>query len=140
MKKQHVELTSEHRQELTELIDKGHVSGRQYKRALALLELDRGKTYAAVSETVQVHPETLSALAKKYKASGLSCLQEKARSGRPPELDGKTIAKITALACSEPPSGYSGWSLRLLAERVVQLEYVETISHTEIGRILKKTS
>lgn len=118
----------------------GNVSGRKYKRAIALLELDRGKTYAAVSQTLSVTAVTLSKLAAKYKEQGLNCLNEKPRPGRPPVISGGAMAKITALACSTPPDGYSQWSLRLLAEKVVQLEYVEQISHTEVGRILKKTN
>lgn len=138
MKKQHVQLTSEHHEQLTILTAQGNISGRKYKRALALLELDRGKTYAAVSQTLNVTTMTLSALAAKYKSSGLNCLDDKPRPGRPPIISGGAMAKITALACSTPPDGYSQWSLRLLAEKVVQLEYVEHISHTEVGRILKK--
>lgn len=138
MKKQHVKLSSEHLESLTKLTNEGNISGQQYKRALALLELDRGKPYTAVSNTVGFTPVTLSTLAAKYKAIGLACLKDKPRSGRPPVISGGAMAKITALACSEPPNGYSQWSLRLLAEKVVQLEYVEQISHTEVGRILKK--
>lgn len=140
MKKQHVQLTPEHREQLKTITDQGMVSGRQYKRALALQELDRGKTYTEVAKTVGVRSVTLSTLAAKYKNEGLACLNDKPRPGRPPEISGGAIAKITALACSTPPEGYSQWSLRLLAEKVVQLEYVEAISHTEVARILKKTT
>jgi len=138
MKKQHVQLTPEHREHLKTITDQGKVSGRKYKRALALQELDRGKTYTEVAQTIGVRNVTLSTLASKYKSEGLECLNDKPRSGRPPEISGGAMAKITALACSTPPAGYSQWSLRLLAEKVVQLEYVEEISHTEVGRILKK--
>lgn len=140
MKKQHVQLTPEHREHLKTITAQGKVSGRIYKRALALLELDRGKTYTEVAQTVNLGRYPLSTLADKYKSEGLECLKDKPRSGRPAEISGKEMAKITALACSEPPEGYSQWSLRLLAEKVVQLEYVEQISHTEVGRILKKTN
>ena len=138
MKKQHVQLTPEHREHLKTITAEGNVSGRKYKRALALLELDRGKTYTEVAKTVSVRNVTLSTLASKYKSEGLECLNDKPRSGRPPQISGGTLAKITALACSAPPEGYSRWSLRLLAEKVVQLEYMEEISHTEVARILKK--
>jgi hypothetical protein len=67
-------------------------------------------------------------------------LQDKPRTGRPVEIDGKQRAQVTALACSEPPEGYARWSLRLLADKVVQLEYCEHISHTEVAEILKKTN
>lgn len=140
MRKQHVKLTSEDRLTLTKLTDEGNISGRKYKRALSLLELDRGKTYAVVNQTVSFSSSTLASLAKKYKVEGLACLDDKPRSGRPSLISGEAKAKITALACSEPPEGYARWSLRLLAKKIVQLEYLDQISFAEVGRILKKTS
>jgi hypothetical protein len=67
-------------------------------------------------------------------------LTDQPRSGRPLEIDGAQRAKVTALACSDPPEGYARWSLRLLAEKVVELGYVDYISHTQVGDILKKTT
>ena len=72
------------------------------------------------------------------RAEGLAVLDEKARSGRPPVIDGETRAKITALACTTPPQGHGQWSLRLLADKVVELGYCESISHTYINELLKK--
>ena len=140
MKKNHVQLTSEEGETLIKLTKKGNVSGRKYKRAMALLELNKGKTYAAVSDLLDVGANTLSTLAKKYKAEGLACLDDKPRSGRPATISGDARARVTALACSQPPEGYGRWSLRLLAEKVVQLEYLDQISHTQVSRILKKRS
>lgn len=140
MKKQHVTLSEEDRQYLNNLTSKGEQPVRLYKRALALLELDRGKTYTSVAQTVAVSQPTVSAWAKKYQEIGLLCLQDKPRSGRPIEIDGTQRAKITALACSEAPEGYGQWSLRLLADKAVELEYCDRISHTQVGNILKKTS
>ena len=140
MKKNHVKLTSEEQEAVTKLTKKRNVSGRKYKRAMALLELNKGKTYAAVSDLLDVGANTLSTLAKKYKAEGLACLDDKPRSGRPVTIGGNARAKVTALACSQPPEGYGRWSLRLLAEKVVQLEYLDQISHTQVSRILKKRS
>ena len=140
MKKQHIKLTSEQNELLTKMTDKGQISGRRYKRAIALLELDRGKTYRAVSETVSQSELTISRLAKKFRTVGLDCLNDDPRPGRQSPYDGKQLAKITALACSSPPEGYGRWSLRLLAKKVVQLEYVEQISFSKVGRILKKTN
>ncbi len=111
-----------------------------YKRATALLELDRGKTFTSVAETVGTTYQTVSTWATKYKAAGLECLLDKPRSGRPIKFDGAQRAKITALACSEPPEGYGQWNLRLLAEKVVELEYCASISHTQVSDILKKTN
>ena len=67
-------------------------------------------------------------------------LNDKPRSGRPVEIDGPLRAKITALACSEPPEGYSRWSLRLLADKAVELQFVQELSHSYVGEILKKTN
>ena len=138
MKKQHVQLKEEDKVTLEELIDKGASLASQYKRALALLELNRGKTFKSVAETVGVVPQTASLWAKKYLLSGLGFLTDQPRPGRPTIIDGVDRAKVTALACSDPPEGYGQWSLRLLAEKVIELEYVETISHTKVGEILKK--
>lgn len=140
MKKQHVQLSEIDRKYLKELIKTGEHPARVYKRAIALLELDRGQTYVRVAEVVELTNVTLSKLAASYQETGLSCLQDKPRRGRPVEIDGEARAKITALACSEPPEGYGAWTLRLLAEKVVELEYCEQISHTQIATILKKTT
>ncbi len=140
MKKQHVVLTDVDREYLTALLGKGKLSAKIYKRALALLELDRGKSYVAVSETIQMSAPTLSKRAKRYKEKGLQeALHDKPRSGRPIEIDGAQRAKVTALACSKAPQGYEKWSLRLLAEKAVALSYCEHISHTGVSKILKKT-
>lgn len=140
MKKQHVTLSETDRMYLNNLIRKGEQPVRVYKRALALLELDRGQTYTRVMETVRLTQPTVAGLAKKYQQIGLGCLEDQPRSGRPIEFDGAVRAKITALACSEAPEGYGQWSLRLLAEKAVELEYCDSISHTEVATILKKTN
>jgi putative transposase len=139
MKKQHVQLKQQDRETLEKVISKGQQSARIYRRALGLLELDRGKTYTEVSKTLNVTIPTLSYWAAQYATEGLKMLYDEPRSGRPVEIDGNQRAKITALACSAPPEGYDRWSLRLLAEKVVELSYCEHISHTEVGEILKKT-
>lgn len=139
MKKQHVQLSEEDRNRLQFLTSQGELKARIYKRATALLELDRGRTFTAVAETVGSTYCTLSTLATKYKKEGMECLFDKPRSGRPIKFDGTQRAKITALACSEPPEGYGQWNLRLLADKVVELEYCASISHTQVSDILKKT-
>jgi putative transposase len=140
MKKQHVQLTSADREYLENLIRKGQHTAKAFRRAMALLELDRGQTYTAVSKTLQVSLPTLLSWAALYKQKGLKVLQDEPRSGRPIQIDGEQRAKITALACSEPSEGYARWSLRLLADKAVELGYFEQLSHTEVANILKKTS
>jgi putative transposase len=140
MKKQHVQLSDTDRAYLEALISKGELSAKVYRRALGLLELDQGQTYTAVSKILKVTIPTLSGWAAKYQESGLQVLQDQPREGRPIEIDGEQRAKVTALACSEPPEGYARWSLRLLADKAVELEYCEHISHAEVRKILKKTN
>jgi putative transposase len=140
MKKQHVHLTSADREYLENFIRKGQQTAKSYRRALCLLELDRGQTYTAVSKTLQVTIPTLSTWAVLYQEKGLKVLHDQPRSGRPIQISGEQRAKVTALACSEPPEGYARWSLRLLAGKAIELGYIEYISHTEVADILKKTS
>jgi putative transposase len=140
MKKQHVKLSDVDREFLENLISQGEATAKVYRRALALLELDRGQTYTAVSKTLQVTQITLSTWAKKYRETGLQVLADQSRPGRPIEIDGNQRAKITALACSDPPEGYAEWNLRLLADKAVELGYCESLSHTSVRRILKKTN
>jgi len=140
MKKKHITLKAAERTQLQALLAKGKLSAKVFKRATALLELDRGKTMSAVAQTLGVSYPTLLAWRDNYRQRGLQCLSDAPRSGRPIVLDGKQRAKITALACSQAPEGHARWGLRLLADKVVELGYCERISHTQVGNILKKTS
>lgn len=140
MRKRHVELSEADRDELSSLVKKGEAPARVYKRALGLLELDRGKTLTAVAETLGVVSGTVSNWRDKYKEMGLRCLHDAPRPGRPIEITGEQRAKITALACSEAPEGHAQWDLRLLADKAVELGYCEHISHTHVSHILKKTN
>jgi transposase len=139
MKKQHVQLSESDRTYLEELTSKKQAAVRVIKRALALLALDQGETLEAVARHQRVTGETLATLRNRYREQGLDCLQDAPRPGRPIEIDGKVRAEITALACSDAPAGHSQWSLRMLAGRIVELSSYESISHTQVGRILKKT-
>jgi putative transposase len=139
MKKQHVQLNEADRNDLKALVAQGQGSVRVLKRALALLALDQGATLEAVAQHQRVTNDTVAHWRNAYQRQGLTCLHEAMRSGRPKAIDGSQRAQITALACSAAPPGYSQWSLRLLAERVVELGYCEAISHTQVGEILKKT-
>ncbi len=140
MKKQHITLTASERDQLEALLAKGSLPARTFKRATALLELDRGKTFTDVAATLGVTIVTLSAWRDKYRSSGLDCLHDAPRTGRPITIDGTHRAKVTALACSDAPQGHDRWTLRLLAEKVVQAGFCDAISHTTVGSILKKTN
>ena len=134
------ELSPSDRTYLEKLLRKGQMSARQFKRAMALLELGKGKTITVVKETLGVSRSTVSKWVKRYREEGLLVLHDKPRSGRPVEIDGTQRAKVTALACSNPPVGHSRWTLRLLADKAVELNYCEHLSHTQAREILKKTS
>lgn len=138
MKKQHVQLSETDKNTLQNIVQKGEAKAKKFRRALALLELDRGKTIREVAKIVGAAPQTVTIWVKKYRDAGLEFLTDKQRSGRPPIIDSLAEASITSLACSEPPEGYERWTLRLLAERAVTLEHIKTISKSEVGRILKK--
>jgi putative transposase len=134
----HVVLVEEDKIQIENLLSKGTLKVRTHKRALSLQYLDKGKSYKEVGGLLSVSSNTLIIWATNYRTTGLSFLKDKPRSGRPIKFDGKDRAKITALACSEAPDGYSQWSLRLLADRLIELEMVETISYCSVGLILKK--
>ena len=140
MKKEHIKLSDDDREALTALLAKGTLKAKAFKRATGLLELDRGKTMQEVAQTLHVDYNTVRAWRNRYQENGLNSLHDKPRSGRPIVIDGEQRAKITALACSQAPEGYARWDLRLLAEKVVELGHCESISHTQVGNILKKTS
>jgi len=138
MKKQHIKLTSSDLQKLQSILKKGTLKVSKLKRAQALVELDKGKTIVSVSELLDKSYPTVWTWVKKYNSEGLAFLDDKPRSGRPSGLSGKDRAKITALACSTPPEGHARWSLRLLADKLVELEYIDSISFKQVGIILKK--
>src|SRR5437870_2194701 len=140
MKKTNLKLSKGDREYLESLLKKGKLTAKMFKRATGLLELDRGKTFQAVADTLGVSRQSVDNWRDNYQREGLKSLQDKPRSGRPIEIDGKQRAKITALACSPAPSGRARWDLRLLADKAVELGYCEKISHTQVAKILKKTN
>jgi putative transposase len=140
MNKQHIQLSQNDYDFLTNLLAKGQLPARVFKRATALLELHQGKTLTAVACTLHVPYLTVSRWRDSYLDNALAFLQDKQRSGRPPLIDGSQRAKVTALACSTPPQGHARWTLRLLADKVVELGYCQHLSHTKTRQILKKTN
>lgn len=140
MKKEHLKLTATDEKYLTEFLTKGQANARVMRRVMALLQLHQGATLQAVADTLNVEHWTVSRWRTQYLKTGLQFLQDKPRSGRPAVIDGEQRAKITALACTTAPAGYSRWSLRLLADKIIELEICERVSHTQVGQILKKIS
>jgi transposase len=139
MKMQPVNLPPADKTCLQKLLSKGSLRAKMFKRATTLLEVDRGKSLGAVARTLAVSYQSVSNWCKTYREKGLLMPEDAHRSGRPIEIDGGQRAKITALACPEAPAGHSRWSLRLLADKAVELGYVEHLSHNHAGGILKKT-
>lgn len=140
MKKRHIILTDADRNTLKELLRKGELPVKVTKRCMALLALDRGQSYAEVAPLVGLSYSTTRKFGERFAEQGIDLVHDRPRSGRPSVLTAEGKAKITALACSDPGRGRSQWSLRLLAGRAVELGYVESISHNEVGKILKKTN
>jgi transposase len=138
MKKQHVSLTATDKDYLQKLLKKGSLTAKMFKRATALLEVNCGKTLGAVAQTLGVSYQSVSNWCLAYNTQGLLMLKDQPRSGRPIKIEGVQRAKITALACSDAPKGHSRWTLRLLADRAVELGYCQHLSHDYAGKILKK--
>jgi putative transposase len=136
-----IKLSKKDYRSLEHLTRKGKVKVRVYRRARILLCAHKGLSDAEIVKAVGVSNPTIKRIRKAYVEAGLNAaLEEAKRRGRPSIFDGKTRAKITALACSPAPEGYSQWSLRLLADKAVEMKLVDNISHTEVGKILKKTT
>ena len=112
MKKQHINLKEEDKKYLEEVLSKGKLTAKKYKRATALLEMQRGKTLQEVALTLGINYNTVGQYRDKYNREGLKFMEDLPRPGRPIEIDGIQRAKITALACSEAPSGRAKWGLR----------------------------
>lgn len=146
-KKYILKLTAEERAEFEGLVRKGNVAGWKLQRAQALLKCDQGPdgpawTDERIAEAFGTTVRSLESWRKQAVERGpLSLLERKPRArATPPKLDGEREARLTALACSQPPKGLARWSLRLLAERLVELEVVEAVSHETVRRSLKKAN
>lgn len=140
--KKHIVNCSETEQsELRRLTATGKASARVIKRANILLLAHQDKSDQEISQLLSVGAATVVRTRQHYVVGGLAAaLYERPRPGRPPVFSGQQRAEVTALACSPPPEGYARWSLRLLADRVVELELVECISPPTVSDILKKTN
>ena len=148
MKKRYVvELTDAERDRLRGLIAAGAAPARKLMHARILLKADEGPggpgwVDERIAEAVESSQPTVSRVRKQYVQEGL----EAALDRRPPareyrrKLDGAQEARLVALACSEPPLGQARWSLRLLADKLVELEVVEAVSYQTVRRVFEKTS
>lgn len=140
-KKYHVTLAETERAELRALIRKGTTSARTLARARVLLLADEGHTDAQITAHVHVGSTTVERVRQRYVMDGLAAtLHDRPRPGGTPKLDGKQEALLVALACSEPPQDRAHWTMQLLADKLVAIGAVETISDETVRRVLKKTT
>ena len=145
-KKYVVELTSEERKQLAGLVKKGKTAGYKIRHAQMLLKADQGKKGpgwpdSTVAEAFTSHITTVERLRKRFVEEGLeAALERHNRKNYSRKLDGDAEAHLIAVACSEPPEGRNEWTLRLLADKLVELKVVDSVSHMTISRTLKKTS
>ena len=140
-----VTLTEAERVELMRIIKKGSHSTQTYRNAYILLNCDEGEhadkvTNAEIVRVLKVGMRTIDRVKKRFVEKGFeSCLYRKT-SNRTYEkkMDGDAEAHLIAISCNEPPKGFSKWSLRMLADKMVELEYVESLSHETVRRVFKK--
>jgi transposase len=140
-----VYLSADERSILENLIRSGCAPARTIARARILLLVDRSQGQSRsdddVAEAVMAHKQTIYNVRRRYASEGLDrALYDKPRPGAAPKITGDVEAKLVVLACSEPPEGHDRWTLKLLADRLVELELVESISPVAVYRRLKKPS
>jgi len=143
-----VTLDQEEREELERITRKGSHQSQKVINALILLNCDEGEfnTHRArgedIAEILRISARKVDRVKKRFVEEGLEVALG-GRQGRRPsydrKADGEFEARLIALSCSEPPKGHSQWSLRLLADRAVELEYIDSVSHETVRRVLKKT-
>lgn len=143
MKKLTIRLNASDRLYLESYVNKGSHSARAIKRAKVLLLLDAGKSAKESATFAGVSQATVYNLVQRHKqVKGAVCqaIEEKARPGQPAKITAEVEAHLTALACSKAPAGRSQWTLRLLSEKVVELGYVNELSHEAVRKCLKKVN
>ena len=142
-----IRLTKAEVEELHAIINKGFHTSQTFRVAYILLNCDEGKysekvTNEQISKVLKVGMRTIDRVKKRFVEEGFEAVLERRPTSRVYEKksDGDVEAKLVTLCCSEPPKGYAKWSLRLLADKMVELKYVESISHITVRNILKKTN
>jgi transposase len=142
-----IKLTKNEVEELMSIINKGSHTSQTFRTAYILLNCDDGKysqkvTNEQMSKVLKVGMRTIDRVKKKFIDDGMEACLERRPTTRVYErkTDGDIEAKLITLCCSEPPKGFARWSLRLLADKMVELKYVESISHVTVRKVLKKTN
>jgi transposase len=136
-----VTLSDEERAQLVAFSTKGIAAAREVRRARILLLAAEGRRDAEVADAVGCCQATVARVRRRCAEAGVdAALQDRPRPGAAPLLDGKGEAFLVALACTDPPPGKTGWTMQLLADRLVALDLVDHISDETVRRTLKKTS
>ena len=136
-----VDLTEDERSELESLLKKGRSSARTQLRARILLKADEDMSMKDTMEALDVSEVTIRNVRRRFVEEGFdAALYDKTHPGKSPKLSDKQCAHIIALACSNAPDGHDHWTLRLLADKVVELGFVESITHESVRQVLKKTT
>lgn len=145
MKRYTIKLLKEEVDTLQAIIHKGSHSSHTFRVAYILLNCDTGEysekvTNEQISKILKVGMRTIDRVKKRFIEEGLEGVLERKPVSREYEkkMDGDLEAKLVQLCCSEPPAGYAKWSLRLLADKMVELHYVDSISHVAVHNTLKK--
>ena len=135
-----VDLTEDERQELLDLVSKGTVAARKLNRAHILLQAHDGTTDVAIAKSLHVGQATVGRIRQRFVEGNLEhALNEDPRPGAKRKLDDKQEAFLIATACSTPPAGRKKWTMQLLADRLVEVKQVDTLSDETVRRVLKKT-
>jgi transposase len=141
MKKYVIDLTEEEQEVLREITSTGRHSAKKIRYAYVLLKANAGWTDERISEAFDTSLPTVQRIRQRFVEEGIGfALGAHSNKPRPytRRLDGEGEAHLVALACSEAPEGRAQWTLRLLAEKMVELEYVESVSHETVRQVLKK--
>jgi putative transposase len=141
-KRNAVLLTDRQMMELQQLVGTGRESARKIIRGRILLRASQRETDEEIAEALDVGIATVQRVRSRFATGGLNLALERKPQPRRPEkrrLDGEGEAKLVMLACSSPPDGQDHWTLDLLADRMVRLNYVPAVSGDTVGRVLKKT-
>jgi len=135
-----IQLTDDQRKHLTKLVSTGKGQARVLTRARILLLAAKGERNQAIADALGVSWRTVIRIKARFQQEGMeAAIQEHARPGRPVRITGDIEAKMVMLACSAPPQGRDRWTLRLLADKMVELGYIDTITNMGVHKRLKKT-
>jgi len=144
-----IKLSQSEVEELTSIIKKGSHSSQAFRSAYILLNCDKGNfsanpdiVNADICKILKLGERTIDRVKKKFIEEGFESVLERRPSSQKyvKKADGDIEAKIVSICCSEPPEGFAKWSLRLIANKMIELNYIDYISHVTVGEVLKKTN